>query len=348
MDLDRFREILSNSRLDVWGIIDAAITVASEDYSGELKHRRDGIVERLYAQQQCRNCDLNVAPQQQPNDGVRTITKDVNDGEEGGNSPLTPQSIPRDDEEDEEPDLYGGLFDDEQAKILGIKEQLEDPHQTEDSVVELLQTLADMDLTFKGLKETDIGRHVNRLRKHPSSEVRSLVKQLVRKWKDLVDEWVGSNRTDHQHAYLIDGGSPFSQKVPRKQNGNQQAPDFGYSPNPHNWSPAPERINTEPEQRSKDVVPKRQTPPSRPVSQTHPAMAASASASAPQNHPRKEQSIDPDRLASARKRLQENYQEAQNAKKQRTIQVMDIHEIPKPKKGFIAKNKGNFQGRNHR
>lgn len=30
------------------------------------------------------------------------------------------------------------------------------------------------------LQDTDIGRHVNRLRKHSSSEVRILVKQLVR------------------------------------------------------------------------------------------------------------------------------------------------------------------------
>lgn len=35
------------------------------------------------------------------------------------------------------------------------------------------------------------------------------------------------------------------------------------------------------------------------------------------------------------------------AKKQRTIQVMDIHEIPKPRNGFISK-KGNFQGRYNR
>ncbi|GKC93768.1 hypothetical protein Tco_1159210, partial [Tanacetum coccineum] len=55
--------------------------------------------------------------------------------------------------------------------------------------------------------------------------------------------------------------------------------------------------------------------------------------------PHKEQNVGPDRLASARKRLQENYQEDQNAKKQRTIQVMDIHDIPKPKNNFTAKNK---------
>ncbi|GMP81158.1 hypothetical protein CsSME_00035961 [Camellia sinensis var. sinensis] len=58
----------------------------------------------------------------------------------------------------------------------------------EDSLVELLQSLADMDVTFKALKETDIGKHVNRLWKNLSNDVRRLVKQLIRKWKDLVDE----------------------------------------------------------------------------------------------------------------------------------------------------------------
>ncbi|PWA34425.1 transcription factor IIS [Artemisia annua] len=73
-----------------------------------------------------------------------------------------------------------------------------------------------------------IGRHVNRLRKNPLSEVRSLAKHMVRKLKDFVDEWVSSN-DDHQH-----GDSPLLQNVPRNaQNVNQQGPDFGYSPNPH-------------------------------------------------------------------------------------------------------------------
>ncbi|KAL7234729.1 hypothetical protein ACSBR1_018225 [Camellia fascicularis] len=85
-------------------------------------------------------------------------------------------------------DPYGGLFDDEETRTLNIKERLEDPDQSEDSLVELLQSVADMDMTFKALKETDIGRHVNRLWKNPSNDVWRLVKQLIRKWKDLVDE----------------------------------------------------------------------------------------------------------------------------------------------------------------
>lgn len=341
MDLDEFRSILLNSGANVWEIIDAAVTLAVTDYAGELKRRRDGIVERLYAQR-CNDCDVNRIEQRQMNDVVLNDTTEVQVDRRG--SPLTPQSVPVEDEEDDL-DPYGGLFDDEQARVLKIKEQLEDPHQNDEDVIELLQTLADMDLTFTGLKETDIGRHVNRLRKHPSNEVRSLVKQLVRKWKELVDEWVGSKNS----AHADDGDSPPLQNVSRNaQNGHHQVPDFGYSPNPHNGSSGSERNNSEPEQqRTKPVVSKKVAP-SRPAPQSRPAMVASGSSSAPQNRANKEQSIDLDRLASARKRLQENYQEAQNAKKQRTIQVMDIHEIPKPRNGYIAKNKGNFQGRHHR
>ncbi|KAM7523595.1 hypothetical protein LguiA_013497 [Lonicera macranthoides] len=331
MDLDEFRMILSKSRADVWMIIDAAISVASSDYGDELKDRRDGIIKRLYATNSpiCRNCD-------------------VNDRELNGVVTAKSSSIPRDnnDEDEEEADPYGGLFDDddEETKILRIKDELEDPHQSEDSVVGLLQTLADMDITFKGLKETDIGRHVNRLRKHPSNDVRILVKQLVRKWKDLVDDWVSRNPPEFASSstVLTDGDSPQQNTRRSFQNDHHQLPDFGYSPNPHNGSSGSERNNSEPEQKPKSV-PRRENP-------IKPAYSfpGSASAPPPPNRPHKESTIDPEKLASARRRLQENYKEVQNAKKQRTIQVMDIHEIPKPKNGFISKNKGGFQGRHNR
>ena len=38
----------------------------------------------------------------------------------------------------------------------------------------------ELNLPFEFVQETDIGRHVNGLRKHPSAEVRRLVKQLIR------------------------------------------------------------------------------------------------------------------------------------------------------------------------
>ncbi|KAL0424468.1 UNVERIFIED_CONTAM: putative mediator of RNA polymerase II transcription subunitc [Sesamum radiatum] len=304
MDPEEFRAILSRSGVGIWAMIEAAIGVASSDYGDELRRRRDKIVESLYAPaaQLCRSCNGT---------STRTSKKynndDDNTNEDFSKSPSTPESNHRNfsgGEEEEDLDPYGGLFDDEQTKIVTIKEQLEDPTrkfslvQSEDAVVDLLQNLADMDITFQALKETDIGRHVNRLRKHPSNEVRRLVKQLVRKWKETVDEWVKVNQPQGTSNLIADGDSP-QQSIPKNQeNGHHQVPDFGYSPNP--------------QKSTKGTV------------------------------------IDDERLNSARRRLQENYQEAQNAKKQRTIQVMDIHEIPKPKNAFFAKNKGGFQGRHHR
>ncbi|KAH6765406.1 hypothetical protein C2S52_016389 [Perilla frutescens var. hirtella] len=379
MDSDEIRAILSRSGVGIWAMIEAAIGVAGSDYGEELRRRRDGIVESLYAPagKLCRSCgggsndgdvdqdrrlydrgnkidyssddvdhkdnnyDINKKNSVDDDRSDRNLTVDF------GKTALTPESNHRnvsDGDEEDDCDPYGGLFDDEQTKILSIKEQLEDPHQSEDAVVELLQNLADMDITFQALKETDIGRHVNRLRKHSSNEVRRLVKQLVRKWKETVDEWVKVNQPQASTNLIADVDSP-QQNIPKnQQNGHHQVPDFGYSPNPRNGGSTAERNYTEQESKPKPSpsTARRETP-SRPPQSVHKSTSAP-----PPNRVQREPVADDERLNSARRRLQENYQEAQNAKKQRTIQMMDIHEIPKPKNAFFAKNKGGFQGRHHR
>lgn len=351
MDLDDFRSILKTAGVDVWTFIDTAILVASLDYATELKERRDKIVERLYATciaSRCRNCDFG--------NGVVDVNKEISRGQHDEvkaaqqASPSTPHSVNGDDDIDIENDNdiidpYGGLFDDEQKRILEIKEHLEDPDQSEDALIDLLQSLADMDITFKALKETDIGRHVNQLRKHSSNDVRKLVKHLVRKWKDIVDEWVKLNQPGElASSAMMDGDSP-QQKIP--QNGNHQVPDFAYSPNPHNGSSGSDKNNSEPERKSKQApLPRKEALSSRPPQSASPAAPHSVQRPREQKESR-ESTFDADsRLASARKRLQENYKREENAKRQRTIQVMDIHEIPKPKNAFFGKNKGgSSQGR---
>lgn len=323
MDYDDLRAIVHSSGVDVFTLIDTAIAVASADYGSDLKLRRDGIVERLYAATcappRCPNCDGDGPNATQPK----------------GVSPATPQSVDnRDDEEEEEEeeelDPCAGLFDDGPKKILDIKKQLEDADQSEDSLVELLQSLVDMEISFQELKDADIGRHVSQLRKqHQSEVVRRLAKQLVRKWKGIVDEWVKLHGEEPTNSVMVDGDSP-QQKI--HQNGHHQVPDFGYSPNPHNGSSGSDKNNSEPERKPK-VIPRREAPPK-------PTQSARVSAAQNRQREQRESSFDADKLASARKRLQANYKEAENAKRQRTIQVMDIHEIPKPKNSFIAKNKG--------
>lgn len=122
MDYDDLRTIVQSSGVDVFTFIDTAIVVAAVDEGSELRRRRDGIVERLYAAtcapplQRCQNCDGG--------DGMMN----GNPARGKGVSPATPQSV--DNREEEELDPCAGLFDDEPPrKILDIKKQLEDPDQ---------------------------------------------------------------------------------------------------------------------------------------------------------------------------------------------------------------------------
>jgi len=52
-----------------------------------------------------------------------------------------------------------------------------------------------------------------------------------------------------------------------------------------------------------------------------------------------------ERFASAKRRLQEKYQEAENAKRQRTVQVMELQDLPKPRNTFISHGRGGNQTR---
>ncbi|KAE9602796.1 putative transcription regulator IWS1 family [Lupinus albus] len=303
MDLEDFRSIMESASVDVWLLMDAAIAVASIDNVDELKRRRDQIVERLYtatsAPPPCRNYETN------------------------NNEEIVKVEV--EEEEEEELDPYGGLSDDEQKKILEIKQQLEYPNQSEESLMELLHTLADMDITFEELQDTDIGRHVNKLRKHSSNDVKKLVKLLVSKWKGIVDEWVKSKTLGEEVTnVMVDEDSPQQKTT---QNGHHQSPEFAHSPNQHNGN-----SGSEVELKKAKAIPRKVAPPK-------PAYAPpSLRTSDPQNRQR-EHNLDSERLDYATKRLQENYKEAANAKKQRTIQVMDLHELPKPKNKnvFFAK-----------
>ena len=137
MDIDDFRTVLESSGVDVWTFIETAISVASMDYGSELKRRRDGIVERLYAatasfQSRCQNCDED--------DGDNGNAVNLNRRQQNSNSigneaktttavATTAAAAVTDDDGSEDLDPYCGLFEDQQKRILEIKEHLEYPQQ---------------------------------------------------------------------------------------------------------------------------------------------------------------------------------------------------------------------------
>ncbi|WVZ54301.1 hypothetical protein U9M48_005133 [Paspalum notatum var. saurae] len=351
---ERLRRALAAFGGDVWALVDAALAAAARDRPDELRARRGGIVERLYAAG-CSNCDGRPPP------SAALAAAGLDDEEEHGEAAAAAMDSPEADGGTEglvaeagEPGL--------ESRIVAIRDFLEDPDQPEDELVSLLQNLADMDVTYKALQvklfpfaipETDIGRHVNGLRKHPSAEVRRLVKQLIRKWKEIVDDWVRLHNSgaDGVTSIITDGDSP--EKTQARSHQSPRVSGFQYSPSPqrHNGLTS-ERANngfesTMDAQRRASSVPANHN--SRQMNNNHHSTTM-PSAPAKGTRDQKDSLLDLDRLDSARKRLQENYQEAQNAKKQRTIQVMDINDIPKPKNrnAFIRKNGGGGLPARHR
>lgn len=330
----RLRRALAAFGGDVWDLVDAALAAAARDSPGDLRARRDGIVQRLYAgAARCRNCDADAtAAPAQPRKANDAVAAAASPAAAASAFPASPeQEVDADGLDDVDDAADAGM----ESKILAIRDFLEDPDQSEDDIVSLLQNLADMDITYKALQDTDIGRHVNGLRKHPSSEVRQLVKLLVRKWKEIVDDWVRLHNScgDGSGSIISDGDSP--DKVQSKYHQNTHASDFKYPP-------SPQRHNVLSSERSSNhnlvesTMEKRRTSPAPAYNNTKQNNSnnySSISSSAPARAIREQKNtlLDSEKLDSARKRLQENYQEAQNAKKQRTIQVMDIHDIPKPK-----------------
>ncbi|EES19522.2 hypothetical protein BDA96_09G145200 [Sorghum bicolor] len=102
-------------------------------------------------------------------------------------------------EEDHEAEELEALTNeiDEESQIVGevirIKELLLHKEDHSDATLfESLRRLQLMQLSVSTLKATEIGRAVNRLRKHNSQEIRHLVRTLIEGWKVLVDEWVST------------------------------------------------------------------------------------------------------------------------------------------------------------
>ncbi|KAJ4751472.1 Transcription elongation factor (TFIIS) family protein [Rhynchospora pubera] len=356
---ERLRQVLDAVGVDLWSLIDTAIAVATRDHPGDLRHRREGIVQSLYALTPCRNCDRNHRDRDELANGhgadsARTYRDGsavtYNNGDGSGVNPgyhveaspemhttLSPTPTPspeapaspeldleRDDETREIP------FHD----LMSIKELLENPDQQPDdeTLVCLLQNLAVMDVTKEALVKTEIPRLVTPLRRHPCEEVRQLAKPILSKWKELVLNSAPTPTRDSSTSPAAPTEDVSPQRIParsRQQNSNGPH-EFMRSPKRQNGVFSAERSGSD-SVNSKAGSSSRSEAPARPNNQHR---SATPSVAPPARRNEKEEQA---KLDVARKRLQDNYKEAQNAKKQRTVQVMSLNEIPKPKNAFIRK-----------
>lgn len=129
MDLDDFRSLLGSSGVDIWTLIDTAVTVATLDYATELKDRRDGIIGKLYAKVDpvCLNCDSDrITPT-----GSRFVENQKIRDPESSPEHVTPVSVDGggSDGDDDAGNEIDRAIEDEKNRILDIREQINDSDQ---------------------------------------------------------------------------------------------------------------------------------------------------------------------------------------------------------------------------
>lgn len=277
--------------------------------------------------------------------------------------------------------------------------------QSEAVLLESLRKLELMGLSVETLKATEIGKAVNRLRKHGSMKIRSLVRTLIDAWKVMVDEWVNATTaiasagtevisdsadpssvdddyeeglptppldegaffatqtTSMELSEFFDGmedyGNPRNsgQFTKNRENGtrpylekqNIVKQEQQYVSDQGNV--LPKEINNEP--KKQEVVVK----PNRPSSNTNSGPRRPPKVSMEQKGVNNVSKIDKKtdavsfrnrqptgqqdkfkcsdevavqvKLEATKRKLQESYQQAENAKRQRTVQVMELHDLPK-------------------
>lgn len=431
--LDYWRNYFRTANSDIFEIIDHAIMVAASDCPKEFKLRRDRIAEKLFSCKlsRCLGCD-RVELSVPCGGGEEDETEEEDDSDGGckssgfesggcefepGGSKESKNSNTVDQGEMNVNQVsnysYGeaeALTDEieEQSQIVGevlrIKEILYNSEYESDSVLlESLRKLQLMVLTVDTLKATEIGKAVNRLRKHASKEIRHLARTLIEGWKDMVDEWVnatqaiavvGSEGTpDSVNPSVVDeeeeeglpsppldegaffATQPTSMELsqffdgmdddgnPRNNGQFSKNRDYGRKPSQesqNNMRLKQQTINAanvlikdnkSHQVRKQELVVRPNMPtntnsgPGRPLKPSSEQKvnndAKSRQKSNKASIQKRPVTVEQDKfkcsdevavqvkLEATKRKLQERYQQAENAKRQRTIQVMELHDLPK-------------------
>ncbi|XP_022573348.1 probable mediator of RNA polymerase II transcription subunit 26a [Brassica napus] len=181
--LDTWRDYFHRGDSDIFGIIEHAIMVAATDSPVELKSRRDAIIELLMRYDQP---DLSKAGDKETNNSRKTVEAD-----DGGH------------EEDEAKLNVNQIVD----EVMRIKDILLNKHVEVLSVLfKSLTKLASMSISLDLIKGSEIGKAVNRLRKHGSDNISKLAKTLIKKWTEMVDQLINTPK----EVAAADDGMPES------------------------------------------------------------------------------------------------------------------------------------------
>ncbi|KAF8081925.1 hypothetical protein N665_0856s0014 [Sinapis alba] len=353
--LDSWRDYFRRGDSDIFQIIDHAIMVAAADSPTKFKSRRDKIAELLFSSRvtRCTGCGEEEAN--------RGGDREVGGGDNNNNN----QIVSNYSYEDEAEALSDAIeeFSMVSKEVVRIKEIfLNKDDQPHSVILESLRKLKLMSLNVDILKSTEIGKAVNGLRKHGSDQIRQLAKTLIAEWKELVDQWVNTTK-DLAGA----GGTPESANpsVVDEEEEEEAFPSLPYdvdifTPEANgfemlngnffdsldfdgNLCNSGEEYNTSREherrpqkrrpegttQRRIQDAPFRSIKPFSSADGTRRPLQHEQKRKAPEPQQEKLKGLDPadSKFEFAKRKLQESYQHHENAKKQRTIQVLET--IPK-------------------
>ncbi|KAL0743971.1 hypothetical protein Bca4012_085484 [Brassica carinata] len=181
--LDDWRDYFRRGESDIFEIINHAIILAAADFPDEFKSRREGIAQVLYSRNASRRC---IGCGHEVTDNGRMAVETVGGAGEG--------------EEDETKLNDNEIFD----EVVRIKDVLLNKDDESNSVLlRSLRKLESMSLSVDLLKDTEIGKAVNGLRRHGSDKIRELAKALFAEWKELVDQWMNGTNEIAGNRFLL-------------------------------------------------------------------------------------------------------------------------------------------------
>ncbi|KAK4392535.1 putative mediator of RNA polymerase II transcription subunitb [Sesamum angolense] len=414
VSLDKWREYFRGANSDIFDIIEHAVMVAACDCPYDFKLKRDRIAEMLFTCKftKCFGCDRVELAVPNPDSVEKRDDDDdkYRSGIEAGRgSKDTKESKVNDEHRTEivvmdvnqiSNNSYGDvevLTDEiEESQILDevlrIKAILDNRQEEScELLLDSLRRLQLMTLSVEILKDTEIGKSVNAMRKHGSKEIRNLVRTLIENWKTLVDAWVDATTavaaaevttesvrtsvveeeqglpsppldegalfatpTNMELSKFFDGmdddGNPGADRALNKNQENVSKQNFESL---SDSSTHPKDQKSEQKTNQESTLKKRSPPckPNRPPNDESPTRRPKPAVQPKANNetkiqqkgtmpkkpaPHQQENVNCNdeasvkiKLEASKRKLHERYQEVEKAKKQRTIQVVELHNLPK-------------------
>ncbi|KAH6785392.1 hypothetical protein C2S51_037847 [Perilla frutescens var. frutescens] len=306
VSLDTWRDYFRSSNSDIFSIIEHAIMVAAWDCPYDLKVKKDGIAEMLFT---CRMSLKGIDGDEEFKTGV-----EAGGSKDSKESKVNNSCIEEEDDHHIEVNAKNRVGDQEDydhdheiveeshefvEEIIRIKKVIDESEgKSTEVLLESLRQLQLMPLSVEILKLTGIGKSVYALQKHGSKEIRNFGRRLVVEWRLMVDNaWLAAKTTSDveekkEVAFLADSKTPSTMK--------KEVPNATcMQPNSNNVVKL---------QQNGTLIQKKPLP---------------------QQQQDKSLVSDQMRLEAAKTKLHQRYQEAENAKKWRMIQLVELSGLPK-------------------